>query len=312
MVDHPTRTSRLKPSVRGSGKHHDLVWSHVAAKEAPALTGRIANATDWQDLGGGSAARRAGAAACASGAATFAAFLSGVAGGGYVPGALCLRRSLRAVGSACPIALVHDDRGAEVMLPEASLRELEQEYGAQHLYSLTGLMRRFPTLARAVRYNISTSLDHSVGRGEGRRLYLSNEQGGLGIFATHVKVWLLALPFKRVAVLDLDMVAVHNMDGLLGYPFPQELAATGCGFHGAHDPLGVFNSGLMLLNLSPPEAVARRLHSLTQRRAPHWRHHDKACEVKPGDQTLLNAEFARQWHRLPPSLVVPVHAQQPI
>ena len=112
-----------------------------------AETGRVANVTDWRELGNSSSG--VSPTSCAPGGA-YATFISGVAGGGYVPGALCLLSSLRAVGSACPLVIIHDDRGESVALPSPDLRRLQDSFGTEHVFALTGLMGRFPHLSNGM------------------------------------------------------------------------------------------------------------------------------------------------------------------
>ena len=78
---------------------------------------------------------------CVPGGA-YTTFISGVSCGGYVPGALCLLSSLRAVGSLCPLTIIHDDRGESVALPPTDLKRLQDNYGTEHVFALTDLMKR--------------------------------------------------------------------------------------------------------------------------------------------------------------------------
>ena len=273
---------------------------------------RIANVTHWRELMGGDT--RAG---CPPGTA-FATFLSG---GGYLPGALCLLSSLRAAGNLCSLVIVLDDRGTETTLSAADAHVLRDKADAENgvVVRLTQLMSTLPRLSEHVRYGIREWRNHSAGQsgeestvpllaaGAGRRLYETGGNG-TGLFATHAKVWFWSLPYSRILVLDLDMVVRARIDGLLRYAFRQEIAAVGCGFWGASDgELGSFNSGLMLIKPNTSQARAH-LASLTGKRSRYWHHHKKACESHVGDQSVLNAEFANNWHQLPTSLIGAAHS----
>ena len=123
-------------------------------------------------------------------------------------------------------------------------------------------------------------------------------------FALWNKAWLWALPGSRSLLhLDCDLVVLARIDALLGHAFDAEVAAMSCGFHGATDgEAGAFVSNLMLLRPGTPEAL-RHLGSVMRLTVgSQFRQVPKACEPKPTDQSLLNAEFAGRWHRLPTNL----------
>ena len=76
----------------------------------------------------------ADATLCAN--STYVALL---AGRQQVPGAECLPRQLRRVGSVCPVTLVYDDRD-ESLVP--AMDTLANAYGRSGLVSLSWLMNR--------------------------------------------------------------------------------------------------------------------------------------------------------------------------
>jgi len=231
-------------------------------------------------------------------------FVSLVSGSRYINAALCLHRSMVAVNSACAFVLVHDDR-PEMALQSSELTRLAASFGENNLVPITSLFSQLPSYEHKIRLNYTrwTSFNFTKKRDiptptrprsgrplHGRRLYTGSNSAA-ELFVTHLKLWLFALPYPRVIVLDIDMVLAVNIDFLMAIPFQQRVAAVwACE--------ASFNSGLMILKPSLDEL--RHLLSI----AKHSMHLRRACEVKPGDQSILNAHYRHgRWHQLPTSLV---------
>jgi hypothetical protein len=160
----------------------------------------------------------------------------------YVGTALCLRAQMRRVGSACPLLLMYgtlyDDR-SERLSGEAIVR-LQGAFDRLVPISELALMvdqwhaRVDSTAASRTRDNISVTRPAG-----GRRLYTSVSQ-------THAKVYIWALPWERVAYLDLDTLLLANIDDVLRVQLSarESLAATNCtGVGGA----SYFVAGFMVL-----------------------------------------------------------------
>ena len=288
----------------GSLSMHDTPAAHAAV----AGNNNASSFQHWRALAG--ADRRA---PCGDGA-----FVALISGDQYMAGALCLHSSMRAVGSSCPLVLVHDDR-PESSLSTPSLARLRSVYGRENLVALTDLYSQMPGLRAEARHNYSYRSHFSFERRAtlltptpinrrlynqqadlaafqsrqpaaplppGRRLYTSSR----GLFATHQKLWFFALPYARVVTLDIDMAVVENVDFLMDYPFNGTVAAVqGCS--------GTFNSGLMIFR--PSISELRRLLELVR----HVMHLPRVCETHPGDQSILNRAYRGRWHRLPITLV---------
>ena len=181
-------------------------------------------------------------------------FASFISGSKYLAPVLCLHRSLTLSNTTCRFVLVHDDRPI-VRLQESELGYLSHRIGHESLVPLTSLFSRLPNKIHRVRMNFSWWLTYNTtpsyagaadtisltprGRGvdlvtdhtqvglipAGRRLYDSKSMVS-GLYTTHLKLWLYGLPYKRVVVLDADMVVVANIDFLLKIPLRgQTLAA---------------------------------------------------------------------------------------
>ncbi len=235
-------------------------------------------------------------APCAGGA-----FVSLISGPRYINAALCLARSLDRVASVCPYMLVHDDRPS-MALPADQLQRVTLVLGPSNVIPVTALFSRLPNVEHRIRLNftlyesftatstrsIPSPTKTPPAASAGRRLYSGSS--GAELFVTHLKLWLFALPFARVIALDVDMVVVQNIDFLMAYEFPEHVAAVdACA--------GAFNSGLMIIK--PSLSHLRSMLGL----AKHAMHLKRACEIKPGDQSILNAHFRHgRWHRLPISL----------
>jgi hypothetical protein len=179
-----------------------------------------------------------------------------------------------------------------------SSKLLEQSTWKQFRFNQSRFIPKPSSVSRKRRPLSNTAsenvFDSSGSKYHGRRLYDSGWASGLPeLYATHLKVWLYALPaqhYPRVVVLDLDMVVTANIDFLFVLRFEERVAAVmACG--------SFFNSGLMIAHPSLPEL--KRLLALLR----HAAHLKRACEVKPGDQTLLNHAFNHRWFRLPTSMV---------
>ena len=235
----------------------------------------------------------------------FVAFLSGDR---YLAGALCLHQSLLSVNSRCPFVLVYDDR-PEFEPSVRSLRKLVKTFRPENLVPITALFSQWPRVSHTVRQNFSTWRHfnysapqqlpvpspisagdrHRVPLPAGRRLYQSME-----LYNTQLKLWLFALPeaqYQRIVVLDIDMVVVCNIDFLLtSFVLSKPVAAVSACSH-------YFNSGLFVA--SPRLAQLKGLLAVNR----HAAHTTRACESKPGDQTVLNQYFKRRWEPLPITFV---------
>ena len=262
------------------------------------------NQTHWRDMPGASSTP---SAVC------HGAFVSLLSGDRYVAGAFCLHRSLVALGSACPLVLVYDDRFAERAPSNASLRLLVRTFGPENLVPITSLFSQLPGISHRVRTNfsvwrefrfeqrrplpaptaVSPRRSRRVPATAGRRLYAMTF--GAELYATHLKLWLWALPaaqYPRIVLLDLDMVVTANLDFLLSssraLSASSVAAVLGC--------QGAFNSGLMIARPSLSD-LGKLLGVLK-----HAAHLKRACEVKPGDQSILNHYFRHRWEPLPVSI----------
>ena len=76
-------------------------------------------------------------------------FVTVLANETYAPGALCLRHSLRLVGSKCPITLVLDDLDDRVPFSASTMSVLRSSFGPSYLLSLSDMY------ARVVSHNAS-------------------------------------------------------------------------------------------------------------------------------------------------------------
>ena len=82
-----------------------------------------------------------------------AAFATFVSGDKYVPGAVCLRRSMLAAGNRCPMDLIYDDRVAQRNLSAVAWQTLARAYGPSHLFSLSQIMAQHPQSALEMEYS---------------------------------------------------------------------------------------------------------------------------------------------------------------
>lgn len=234
------------------------------------------------------------------------AFATFVSGDKYVPGAVCLRRSLHAAGSHCPMDLIYDDRSPEHNLSAPALSLLATAYGEDRLFSLARLMSDHPTSMADMEYAMPPSkrLRRAPAKG-GRRLF----ERGREHMATHAKLWFWSLPRARSVLLDSDMVVRGSLDWLTTFALDEREV----GAAAVVRPKGrtFFNSGVMVI-----QPNARRLHNLTAiaRSARSGTVLDDQGEKQNvtapigeklfGDQSLLNLYFRRRWRPLPQSTMV--------
>ena len=200
----------------------------------------------------------------------FATFLSGSS---YVPGALCLQKTLlRTSGAKCPLLLMYDDR------PQGALRASERTdlegrlQGANRLVPLSGLFARL--------------------NGTSQAFYGHPSPVRSWTFNTWLKLWIWALPARRVVLLDNDMVVYHNLMWLFSLPLPKHgtdtssLLASNCGRkqHGSD----AFNSGVMVIapSLRLTAALQGYAAKMYARRARGGKQL-KYCEKTVGDQVNL-------------------------
>lgn len=267
---------------------------------AAAVQARLANETVVRTL------QAQTSESCAPG--VFVTFVSGTR---YVPGALCLRSSMRRVQSRCQLKVVVDDLPGQE-LPDVDTTRLRLAYGRSNIIALSDLVA-----AVQKRFNASMGLWPRLRNGTfasgrfsdkqqqpllGRRLLSTHGD----VFASQYKAWAWALPWPKVVAVDSDMLVVANIDWMLAYQFRGPVAAVGACFHGAHDPLGAFNSGLMIFS---PD-IDRLPQMLGKLQRIHKR--DKSCERRAGDQTLLNHLFQNRWHKLPSWLLTKVSHGKPL
>ena len=237
----------------------------------------------WRTL-----AAKVGSSGCASNAA-YATFVSGE---GYLPGSICLRRSLLKAGNRCPVDLVYDDRSPLLNLSAQSWDILSDVYGAERLIPLSRLMALHPQSAADMRYSLV----------QGRRLY----HRGVEHYATHSKLWLWALPRSRLLLLDADMVVLGQLDWLTSLEVKEQVAAIDISNRNTDAPR--FNSGLMILK--PAAELVRNLTRLAiNARSPRTPEEavPKVNEKYFGDQSIVNWYFRKSWLALPPSLAHTVH-----
>ncbi len=246
--------------------------------------------------------REHAAASSSAGCGANAAFVTFVSGDKYVPGALCLRRSLSAAGNHCPMDIVYDDRTHERNLSAHSFALLANAYGADRVFSLGRIMANHPTSVVDMQYSAPAA---RLRRGQGRGLF----ERGPEHMATHAKLWLWGLPRSRSVVLDSDMVVRGALDWLITFDLSEhEVAAAGALRKGS---LSFFNSGLMIIrprasllhNLTRVAMMARSGTVLDHRGVTHAP--ASVGEKIFGDQSLLNLYFGRHWKPLPTATVVP-------
>ena len=119
----------------------------------------------------------------------------------------------------------------------------------------------------------------------GRRLFTREEHNHL-----YLKLWAWTLvEYRQVLSLDADILLLKNIDWWTNFR-PAKAIAT---FPACNTEL--FNSGTILLRPS-----LARAQQLMRTRAGR-----KACEMKIGDQSVLNAVFAHNWQILPSDDRVP-------
>ena len=244
----------------------------------------------------------------------------------YVPGALCLRHSLRLAGSRCNIVLVLDDlerndtqsgfQRRTTFSSEVTTRLLAA-YGADSVLHLTDLY------GRMLNYSQHHSLNRSIvtgarenrrfksSSGTGRRLrsasYLSRlPRAHSWGSKTHQKLLVWALPgYHRAAFLDLDLLVTGNPDALLSAaPFSAVAALP--------YSTKVFNSGVFVFK--PSLKTAALLYDLSRRatfsRVAAVRDVSDAATAPVRivaalekfhltDQSILNHHFRGRWNPLP-------------
>ena len=182
---------------------------------------------------------------CASGAA----LVTILSGEQLLPQALCLRLQLRAVGSVCPMLLVHDDR-EHVRLRAESVIQLQEALGRDHVMASSWLFAQAQQ-QRHWREHVAPVAAHHRNR---RRLFRSYSDFLSGTFM--IKLHLFAMPtrlYNRLLFLDLDTLIVRNLDPLLVASFNEPIAAVPlprlyCPSSTAKSPW--FNSGFLLLKPS--------------------------------------------------------------
>lgn len=179
---------------------------------------------------------------------TYAAFVSGAQ---YITAAMCLHRSLRSAGASCPFTLVHDDAQPHAALNQSVLRKLRNGLLGNGLSNATANLLPLTSLFGALGPTASARAYFGAGaRKSGAPIGTSAHS-----MTQYLKLWMWALPYDRVVLMDLDVLPLVNLDPLLQLPSllagtesPLWLAAvrTNCKVHS-------FNSGLLVLR---PSATA--------------------------------------------------------
>ena len=195
----------------------------------------------------------------------------------YAQPAICLRRQMRRVKSACPFLLVYNDADSQLPLPL-----LERTFGRDGLLPLSSLKARFRDYARplsgggggsnhssgqpsflapvkqlAVQRAATADASAATSDASGRRLF----QKDAGVSNTHHKLWLWALPVARAVFLDIDMLVLQNVDSLLSMELPPHGPGGGPKVGAVTCPSKYgnryFNSGLLVFE--PSLDVLKRL-----------------------------------------------------
>ena len=203
--------------------------------------------------------------------ASNSAFVTLIANESYVSGALCLKRSLMRVRSACPIVLVVADP-----LPADAMAQLESEYDSSNIRRLSALRLSLDTYEQWVAHGPQDKLGVSAGRrlqhlqpagsakgkggGELRNTRQLHRAGGWAK-RTHQKLLLFALGgYRRMAFLDIDMLVTRNIDALLDSQLiPASFAAVAALPYSTSS----FNSGVFVFE--PSLATAAALDDLSRR-----------------------------------------------
>ena len=169
-----------------------------------------------------------------------ASYVTLLTGARYAAPAGCLPAQLRLVRAACPIYLVFDDEDETLQLPL-----LRAAYGRDRLVPLSTLKARYERHRQQRWAGVAT----------GRRLFEPAMAHN-----THQKLWLWALPFKKVVFIDIDTLILGNVDSLLSVAPPQfmlakhsktvmpSIGSVSCWSGGSGDMY--FNSGVMVLTPS--------------------------------------------------------------
>ena len=227
------------------------------------------------------------------------AFVTLIANETYVPGALCLRRSLVRARSACPIVLVVADP-----LPSEAMAALSTEYGSSNIYRLSDLRRRLELFQQKV---AARRLQEQKPVEQPLRNTRQLRRAGGWARRTHQKLLLFALSgYRRMAFLDIDMLVARNVDAILDQPAFSAVAAL---------PYSMtsFNSGVFVFEPSLPTAAA--LDDLSRRATfrPARATAGKNARTAGGpirvrgagerfeltDQSILNHHYLKQWRPLP-------------
>ena len=232
------------------------------------------------------------------------AFVTLVANETYVNGAICLRKSLQRVKSACQLELVIADP-----LPSDAMSRLSETFGTDRVRSLSDLRRRLDRYEqRALTKRVH---DQEHGEEHGRRLKESGElkntrqltRAGGWARRTHQKLLLFAMKgYKKLAFLDIDMLVLRNIDALLEQPAFSAVAAL---------PYSTssFNSGVFVFE--PSLATAASLDDLSQRATfkpvrPSTDGSPSMIRIRGygerfalSDQSILNHHYKSSWRKLP-------------
>ena len=228
-----------------------------------------------------------------------AAFVTLIANETFVPGALCLARSMQRVHSRCPLVLAVADP-----LPAAAMAELRTAFNASLIRPLSELRSRVDHYKQLQASSAGRRLAATAALKTTRQL----TRAGGWARRTHQKLLLFGLEgYRRAAFLDIDMLVARNIDAILDQPPFAAVAAL---------PYSTtsFNSGVFVYE--PSLSTAAALDDLSLRatfgsRGPAAAAAATAAGAAPikirgagerihlSDQSILNHHFRGRWRHLP-------------
>jgi hypothetical protein len=250
-------------------------------------------------------------AASGGGCVPESTFVTLVANETYVDGALCLRRSLKKVGSVCPLMLIVSDP-----MPGFAMERLGAEFGRGEIRLLSELRQRLDHFERRQLTRKATEEDQVAGRRlstEAGAEIKSTRQLGRSVGwakRTHQKLLVFAIKgYRRAVFVDIDVHVTRNIDALMSQPAFSAVAALP---YSTKD----FNSGVFVFE--PSLTTAAALDDLAQR-ATFSRARPSSASAGTvsaagrstvrirgsgerfalSDQSILNHYYRNRWHPLP-------------